>query len=50
MLAELAELWRPDIPPDQNAAYVAKAREQIASIEQVLRGRDEPLIPARTRI
>ena len=38
MLVELAELWRPDIPPEKNAAYVAKSREQHAAIEQVLRG------------
>ncbi len=38
MLAELAELWDPDVPPEKNAAYIAKAREQLAAIEQVLRG------------
>lgn len=38
MLAELAELWDPRIPLDQNTMYMEKAREQNASIEAVLRG------------
>ena len=38
MLVELAELWDPEVPPDKNAAYVARAREQTAAIEAALRG------------
>jgi len=38
MLAELAELWDPDIPVEQNEAYVAKAREQAEAIATILRG------------
>jgi CPA2 family monovalent cation:H+ antiporter-2 len=38
LLAELAELWDPDVPLDQNAAYIEKAREQNAIIENSLRG------------
>lgn len=38
MLAELAQLWDPDVPLDQNTAYIEKAREQAADIEAVLRG------------
>jgi monovalent cation:H+ antiporter-2, CPA2 family len=39
MLKELATLWDPDIPLERNPAYVAKAREQNAAIEAVLKGR-----------
>jgi CPA2 family monovalent cation:H+ antiporter-2 len=39
MLAELAKLWNPDLPPEKNAAYLAKEREQQAIIEAALRGR-----------
>jgi CPA2 family monovalent cation:H+ antiporter-2 len=39
MVAELAELWDPAIPLDQNEAYIAKAREQNAAIEATLRGK-----------
>jgi monovalent cation:H+ antiporter-2, CPA2 family len=38
MLAELAELWDPDVPIDRNSAYIAKAREQAATIEAAFRG------------
>ena len=31
MLEELAVLWRPDVPVEDNPAYLAKAREQAAS-------------------
>lgn len=44
MLAELAEVWDPEVPTDQNDAYIAKAREQTRLIEQALGGRG-----ARTR-
>jgi CPA2 family monovalent cation:H+ antiporter-2 len=37
MLAELSALWRPDVPADRNAAYLAKEREQTAAIEGALR-------------
>jgi monovalent cation:H+ antiporter-2, CPA2 family len=39
MLAELAELWDPAIPLDENTAYIEKAREQNATIEAILRGK-----------
>jgi monovalent cation:H+ antiporter-2, CPA2 family len=39
MLAELAALWRPDVPIEKNRAYVAKEREQTAAIEAALRRR-----------
>ena len=39
MLEELAVLWRPDVPVEDNPAYVAKAREQDAIIEAALRRR-----------
>jgi CPA2 family monovalent cation:H+ antiporter-2 len=38
MLAELAELWDPDTPPERNPAYMARARAQNAEIEAALRG------------
>jgi CPA2 family monovalent cation:H+ antiporter-2 len=41
MLAELAQLWNPDVPIERNAAYVAKAREQAGLIEAALRGQIE---------
>jgi CPA2 family monovalent cation:H+ antiporter-2 len=41
MLAELAELWDPKIPPEMNAAYVAKEREQYAAIAAAMRGGTE---------
>jgi CPA2 family monovalent cation:H+ antiporter-2 len=39
MLDELAVLWRPDLPVEENPAYLAKAAEQNAAIEAALRGR-----------
>jgi CPA2 family monovalent cation:H+ antiporter-2 len=39
MLEELAELWRPDVPPDRNAAFLAREREQHARIAASLSGR-----------
>ena len=30
---ELAALWRPDVPPSQNAAYVARAKELQKELE-----------------
>lgn len=39
MLAELAEIWDPDIPLEENPAYVKRAREQATEIEAALRGR-----------
>ena len=48
MLEELAALWRPDVPAEDNAAYLAKEREQYAAIEAALRGaagRDRPTGP-----
>jgi monovalent cation:H+ antiporter-2, CPA2 family len=38
MLAELAELWDPNVPLDRNTRYIDKARRQNESIEAVLRG------------
>jgi len=38
MLAELAELWDPEKPMEENDAYVARARAQAAQIEALLRG------------
>jgi CPA2 family monovalent cation:H+ antiporter-2 len=38
-LAELAELWRPDVPEPQNAAYVNRAREIMARQAETLRHR-----------
>lgn len=37
MLAELAPLWDPDVPNEENAAYLAREREQLAAIEAALR-------------
>jgi CPA2 family monovalent cation:H+ antiporter-2 len=42
MLAELAELWDPEIPAEKNKAYVAKSREQSAAIAAALRRPDAP--------
>jgi CPA2 family monovalent cation:H+ antiporter-2 len=45
MLAELAELWDPDVQPENNAAYLAKEREQyrsIAAAMQAGRGAEVP--------
>jgi CPA2 family monovalent cation:H+ antiporter-2 len=39
MLAELAALWDPAVPPERNAAYRAKEREQHEAIVAALRGR-----------
>jgi CPA2 family monovalent cation:H+ antiporter-2 len=39
MLADLAVLWRPDIPVEDNDAYLAQARAQAKVIEAALRGR-----------
>lgn len=38
-LAELADLWQPDIPEARNAAYVARARALMERQEQSLRQR-----------
>ncbi len=38
-MAELAELWRPDVPEPQNAAYIARAREIMARQAEALRHR-----------
>ncbi|SFL95134.1 cation:proton antiporter [Shimia aestuarii] len=38
---ELAELWRPDIPSAQNAAYVKRARELETELEARLLAQDE---------
>jgi CPA2 family monovalent cation:H+ antiporter-2 len=35
---ELADLYDPDIPAHENAAYVARARELLASVEEAMRG------------
>jgi monovalent cation:H+ antiporter-2, CPA2 family len=37
MLDELAAVWRPDTPADENPAYLAKEREQATAIEAALR-------------
>lgn len=42
MVEELAALWRPDIPAEENAAYLARERQQAAQIEAVLRGVASP--------
>jgi CPA2 family monovalent cation:H+ antiporter-2 len=42
MLAELAEVWDPDIPVDRNEAYIARSREQTRMIEDALGGRSAP--------
>ena len=47
MLEELAALWRPDMPADRNAAYLAKEREQLAAIEAAVRARGGPRAPGR---
>lgn len=38
LLAQLAAVWDPEVPPDRNPAYIAKAREQAAVIAAVLQG------------
>ena len=35
-LRDLAELWKPDVPIEQNAAYVARAREMNKALETEL--------------
>jgi CPA2 family monovalent cation:H+ antiporter-2 len=45
MLAELAALWREDVPAEANAAYLAMQREQRAAIEAELRRADAPRPP-----
>jgi glutathione-regulated potassium-efflux system protein KefB len=47
MLAELAPLWRPDLPPEQNRAYLAKEHEQYEIIAAALRGRSAAAEPAQ---
>jgi CPA2 family monovalent cation:H+ antiporter-2 len=37
MLADLAELWDPKVPPEKNAAYVAREREQYEAIAAAMR-------------
>lgn len=37
-IRELAELYDPDIPVHENAAYVARARELLDSVEGAMRG------------
>ena len=41
MLAELAELWDPDLPLEMNKPYIEKARHQHEAIEKMLRGQIE---------
>ena len=36
-LRDLAELWRPDVAPEQNAAYVKRSRELNAEMQSALR-------------
>ncbi|MCB2110099.1 MAG: cation:proton antiporter [Defluviimonas sp.] len=36
---DLAKLWRPDLPSDQNAAYIARARELNSELEAALLSR-----------
>jgi CPA2 family monovalent cation:H+ antiporter-2 len=38
-MAELANLWKPDVPEPQNAAYIARAREIMARQAEALRHR-----------
>jgi len=38
MLEDLAALWHPGVPPEHNAAYLAREREQTAAIEAALAG------------
>ncbi len=54
-MLELAELWRPDVPVTQNAAYMRRARElnrglETALVEELTRrareGGDAPAAPA----
>ena len=42
MLFELAALWRPGVPAEQNPAYQEKAREQRAVIDAGLRRHPPP--------
>lgn len=37
MIDDLCAVWDPDLPPEKNLAYLAKAREQAARIEEALR-------------
>ncbi len=41
MIAELAALWRPDLAAEENAAFLAREREQAAAIEAALRASAE---------
>lgn len=38
-MVELADLWKPDVPEPQNAAYIARAREIMARQAEALRHR-----------
>jgi CPA2 family monovalent cation:H+ antiporter-2 len=40
-IRELAELYDPDIPAHENAAYVARTKELLASLEDAMRGSGE---------
>ena len=35
-LREMAEVWRPDVPLDQNEAYIKRSRELNAAMENAL--------------
>jgi CPA2 family monovalent cation:H+ antiporter-2 len=39
MIRELADVYDPDIPVHENPAYVARARELIASHDDAVQGR-----------
>ena len=42
MLREMADVYDPDIPPSQNPAYVAKAKEVMAVQDAAMRGSRGP--------
>lgn len=52
-LRELAELWKPDIPLDQNAEYVKRSQELNRTLEAALINRFSPSpeeLPSNTKV
>ena len=45
-LRELADLWNPDVPTEQNTAYVTRARELNKELEVMLLARLDENRPA----
>lgn len=50
MMKELAELWRPDIPPTQNGAYMKKAQDLNSELELSIESRERAMEQIRDKI